>query len=126
MLIKGEFPIKDEFQIFPQIFGGEYETSNRWEIEWRRIEETVQSVEIEDFSFGVFYNKAELIQKFGYYIIVTKEARIGNINQLVLRNKKTIIYKGNDRYRNVKIFKTFFQNIKKEERYKADKCYETL
>jgi len=41
----------------------------------------VQSVEIEDFiSFGVFYNKAELIQKFGYYIIAIKEARIGNVN----------------------------------------------
>ena len=84
----------------------------------------MQSVEIEDFSFGVFYNKAKLIRKFGYYIIVTKEARIGNINQLVLRNKKTIIYKGNDRYRNVKILKTFFQNIKKGERYRADKMGE--
>jgi len=40
----------------------------------------MQSVEMEDFSFGVFYNKAELIQKFGHYIIAIKEARIGNVN----------------------------------------------
>ena len=68
----------------------------------------MRSVEMEDFSFGVFYNEAELIQKFGHYIITTKKLRIGNVNQLVLRNKKTIIHKRNDRYRNIKIFKVFF------------------
>ena len=64
----------------------------------------MQPVEMEDFSFGVFYNKAKLIQKFGYYIIAIKKMRIGNVNQLVLRNKETVIYKRNVRYRNVKIF----------------------
>ena len=61
MLMEEEFPIKDESQIFPQVFGGEYKTSNGWEIEWKRIGEAMQSVEMEDFSFGVFYNKAKLI-----------------------------------------------------------------
>ena len=35
---------------------------------------------MENFSFGVFYNEAKLIQKFGHYIIATKELRIKNVN----------------------------------------------
>jgi len=52
----------------------------------------------------MFYNETEFIQKFGHYIIATKETRVGNIKQFVLGNKKAIIYERNDRYRNVEIF----------------------
>ena len=64
----------------------------------------MQSVEMKDFSFGMFYNEIKLIQKFGHYIIATKKMRVKNVKQLVLRNKEAIIHKRNDRYRNVKIF----------------------
>ena len=59
---------------------------------------------MKDFSFGVFYNETELIQKFGHYIIATKKTRIGNVKQFVLRNEKAIIHKKDNRYRNVEIF----------------------
>ena len=63
---------------------------------------------MKDFSFRVFYNETELIQKFSHYIIATKKMRVRNVNQFVLKNEETIIHEINDRNRNVKIFKTFF------------------
>ena len=47
----------------------------------------MQSVEMEDFSFRMFYNKAELVQKFGHYIVATKEIRVRSVKQFVLGNK---------------------------------------
>jgi len=64
----------------------------------------MQSVEMKDFSFGIFYNETKLIQKFGHYIIATKKMRVRNVKQLVLKNEEAIIHERNDRYRNVKIF----------------------
>ena len=64
----------------------------------------MQSVEMKNFSFEIFYNETELVQKFGYYIIATEKMRIGNVKQFVLRNKKAIIHERNDGYRNIKIF----------------------
>jgi len=39
----------------------------------------MQSAEIKDFSFGMFYNETKFIQKFGHYIIATKKTRVGNV-----------------------------------------------
>jgi len=44
------------------------------------------SVEMKDFSFGMFYNETKLIQKFGHYIIATKKMKVRNVKWLVLRN----------------------------------------
>ena len=43
------------------------------------VEDAMQSVEMENFSFGMFNNEAKLIQKFGHYIVVTKRLRIRNV-----------------------------------------------
>ena len=52
-----------------------------------RVKEAMQSVEMEDFSFRMFYNEAELVQKFGHYIIATKETRVRSVKQFFLENE---------------------------------------
>jgi len=59
---------------------------------------------VKDFSFGMFYNKTETFKKLGYYIVTTEEMRVRNVKRFVLRNEETIIYKRNDRHRNIEIF----------------------
>jgi len=51
------------------------------------------SVEMKDFSFGVFDYKTKLFKKIRKNIIVTKKITLRNVKQIALRDEKTIIYK---------------------------------
>ena len=57
------------------------------------VESAMRSVEIKDFSFGVFDYKTELFKKIRKNIIATKKMTIRNVKQIALRDEKTIIYK---------------------------------
>ena len=50
--------------------------SNGREIKWRRVEESMQPVKVEYFSFQIFNDKTELVKKFGQYIITTEKMRV--------------------------------------------------
>ena len=50
------------------------------------------SVEMKDFSFGVFDYKTKLF-KIRKNIIATKKITIRNVKQIALRDEKTIVYK---------------------------------
>ena len=61
------------------------------------IEDSMQSVKMEYFSFHMFDDKTKTVKKFGQYIITTKEMRIRNVNWFVLCDNETIIHKWKDR-----------------------------
>jgi len=46
----------------------------------REIEDSMQSVKIEYFSFHMFDDETKTVKKFGKYIITTKEMRVINVN----------------------------------------------
>ena len=99
-----ELPVENESQILPWVFRVKNRSSSGREIEWRQIEYSMRPVKVKCFSFQVFYDKSELVKKFGQYIIATEKLRIWSVNQFVLRNNQSIIHKKNERNRNVKIF----------------------
>ena len=57
-------------------------------------------------------------------MVTTEKARVRDIEGLVLRNKKSIIYKKIIEMGLFKFFRRFSRIYKKEERYKADKIGE--
>jgi len=56
------------------------------------------------FSFQIFYNETKFIKKIGHNVVATKKTGVGYFKQFVLRNKKTIIHKGNDKNWDFEIF----------------------
>jgi len=52
----------------------------------------------------MFYNKTKFIKKIEHNIVATKKTRVGHFKQFVLRNKKTVIHKENDRNWDFEIF----------------------
>ena len=64
----------------------------------------MRSIEIEYFSFRVFYYKTKLLQQLHYDIVATKKAAIRNVERFVLRDKESIVNERNDRDRNTGIF----------------------
>ena len=68
-------------------------SSKRREIQGRRVEYALRSIEVEDFSFGMFDNKTKTIEKIRKNIITTKKMRVGNMERFVLTDEKTIVDK---------------------------------
>ena len=64
----------------------------------------MRSVEMKNFSFGVLDYKTELFKKISKNIVATIKTTIRNINQIALRNKKTVINKRNEESGNFEIF----------------------
>ena len=64
----------------------------------------MESVEMKNFSFGMLDYKTKLFKKISKNVVATIKMTIRNINQIALRNKKTIINKRNKGYRNFEIF----------------------
>ena len=58
------------------------------------------SVEVKNFSFGVFNNKTKFFKKIGKDIITTVKTTVQNVKGFSLRNKKTIVNKRDNRNRN--------------------------
>ena len=67
---------------------------------------------MKNFSFPLFDNKSKAIQKKRYNIITTKKICIWNFEGFVLEDKKTIVYKKDERNRNLS-FLIFFQKYEK-------------
>jgi len=57
----------------------------------------MESVEVKNFSFGVFNNKAKFFEKIGKDIVTTVKMTVQNVKRFALRNKKTIINKRDNR-----------------------------
>ena len=55
---------------------------------------------MENFSFFLFNDKSKMFQKKRYNTITTKKICIQNIKEFVLEDKKTIVYKRDERNRN--------------------------
>ena len=68
---------------------------------------------MKNFSFGMFDNETETVEKFGQNIIATIKMRIGNMKRFALINEETIVNKRENGDRNVESFEPFFQDIKK-------------
>jgi len=60
----------------------------------------MRSVEVKNFSFGVFDNKTEFFEKIGKDIITTVKMTVQNVKRFTLRNKKTIVNKRDNENRN--------------------------
>ena len=58
------------------------------------------SVEVKNFSFGVFDNKTKFFEKIGKDIITTVKTTVRNVKRFALRNKKTIVNKRDNGNRN--------------------------
>jgi len=54
------------------------------------------SVEMKNFSFGMFDYKTKLFKKIRKNIVATKKMTIRNVKQIALRNEKTIVNKRNE------------------------------
>jgi len=54
----------------------------------------MQSGEVENFSFEVFYMKTKLHKKRWNDIVATENKRVRNWKRFALSDKKTIVYKG--------------------------------
>ena len=63
---------------------------------------------MKNFSFGVLNYKTKLFKKISKNIVAKIKTTIRNINQIALRNKKTIINKRNEESGNFKIFSAIF------------------
>jgi len=61
MLVKGEFSVEYEAQVFPRILGSKDWTTERREIEGRGVERAMGSVKVKYFSFGMFDNETKTI-----------------------------------------------------------------
>jgi len=53
------------------------------------------SVEMKNFSFGMFNYKTKLFKKIRKNIVATKKITIRNVKRIALRNEKTIVNKRN-------------------------------
>ena len=73
---------------------------------------------MKNFSLGMFNNETKTVKKFGQNIVTTIKMRIGDMKRFVLTNEETIVNEGENRNRNVKNFKPFFQNIEKRGKIK--------
>ena len=49
------------------------------------------SIEVKNFSFGVFDYKTKFFEKIGKNIITTVKTTVWNVKGFALRNKKTIV-----------------------------------
>jgi len=78
MLIKDQFPVKNESQILPQFLEMKDGSSNERKIKGKRIENPLEPSKMKDFSFWMFNYKSEFWKKDRYYIVTIKETRIGN------------------------------------------------
>jgi len=58
----------------------------------------------------MFNNQTKLFEKRRHDIVTTKEMRVWNIKRFISKNKKTIVYKRDDRNQ---IFLIFFQKYEK-------------
>jgi len=54
------------------------------------------SVEMKNFSFGMFDYKTKLFKKIRKNIVATKKMTIRNVKRIALRNEKTIVNKRNE------------------------------
>ena len=54
------------------------------------------SVEMKIFSLGMFDYKTKFFKKVSENIVATIETTNWNVNQIALRDKKTVIYKRNE------------------------------
>ena len=61
MLVKGEFSVEYEAQVFPRILGSKDWTPKRREIERREVERARESVKVKYFSFRMFDNETKTI-----------------------------------------------------------------
>jgi len=61
MLVKGEFSVEYEAQVFPQILGSKDWISERREIKRREFERAIGSVKVKYFSFGMLDNETKTI-----------------------------------------------------------------
>jgi len=52
---------------------------------------------MKNFSFGVFNYKAKLLKQIGQYIVATKKTTVWDVKRIALWDKKSVVYKGNDR-----------------------------
>jgi len=66
-------------------------SSERREIQGRRIEYALRSAEVEDFSFGMFDNKTKTIEKIRKNVVTTKKMRVRNVERFVLTDEETIV-----------------------------------
>ena len=66
-------------------------SSERREIQGRRVEYALRSVEVEDFSFGMFNNKTKTIEKIRENIVTTKKMQVRNVERFVLTDEETIV-----------------------------------
>ena len=80
-----QLSIKYEFQVLPSIVGSKNVVSQQGEVKWRRTEGTMESVEVRNFSFGVFDNKTEFFEKIGKDIITTVKMTVQNVKRFALR-----------------------------------------
>ena len=62
------------------------------------------SVEMKNFSFGVFDYKTKFFKKIHKNVIATIKMTIGNVNRVALRDKKTVINKRNEGSGNFEVF----------------------
>ena len=62
------------------------------------------SVEMKNFSFGVLDYKTKFFKKISKNIIATIKTTVRNVNQIALRDKKTVINKRNEESGNFEIF----------------------
>jgi len=98
--MKCQLSIKYESQILPSTIGSKNVASQQREVKRRRVEDTMGSVEVKNFSFGVFDNKTNFFEKIGKDTITTVKTTVQNVKRFALRNKKTIINKRDNRNRN--------------------------
>ena len=63
------------------------------------------SVEMKNFSFGVFDYKTKFFKKICKNIVAIIKVTIRNVNQIALRDKKTVINKRNEGSGNFEVFK---------------------
>ena len=61
----------------------------------------MESVEMKNFSFRVFYYKTEFFKKIEEDIIATIKTTIRDVKRITLRNEKSIINERDERNRNI-------------------------
>ena len=53
--------------------------------------------EMENFYFSMFNDQTKLFEKRRHNIVTIKEIRVWNVKRFILKNKESIVYKGDDR-----------------------------
>jgi len=61
VFVEGKLAIKNESQVSPRILGSYYWSSKQRKIERGRVEDTLRSAKMENFSFGVFNGETKTI-----------------------------------------------------------------